>query len=78
VNAPFLEELAAATGGQVFRAGEGPFTMARPLQYRDMRPWLLGIALALFLADVFAPAVLHWTRAWRIRRRTAAQRVEAA
>jgi Mg-chelatase subunit ChlD len=78
VNAPFLEELAAATGGQVFRAGEGPFTMARPLQYRDMRPWLLGIALALFLADVLAPAVLHWTRAWRIRRRTAAQRVEAA
>jgi hypothetical protein len=78
VNQETLSAVAAATGGTVLGPGDNPFTQSRLPLYRDARPWLLVLALALFLADVIGPAVVGLVRGIRGRSHRRVHRSEAA
>jgi Mg-chelatase subunit ChlD/uncharacterized membrane protein len=69
VNTPLLLALTSATGGTLLAAGDSPFTQPRRPEYVEARPWLLGLALAVFSADTLAPALLAIVRARRGRTR---------
>lgn len=47
-----LAALAAAGHGRVLDGTRSPFTDARPSDYRDVWPWLTGLALLLFVGDI--------------------------
>jgi Ca-activated chloride channel homolog len=65
VDRALLTRLASMTGGRVLGPGDSPFAGPRPRDYWDTRPWLAALALALFLGELLATAVLDWRRTRR-------------
>ncbi len=66
VDRAALARLAEPTGGSVLDAAENPFAEARPAAYVEVWPWLLAMALLLFVGDILARSELRmWLSAAR-------------
>jgi hypothetical protein len=73
VNDALLTRLAQTTGGIRLDSEAEPFA-DRPPTYWDLRPWLLGAAFLLFLADLLGLRVFRRLERGQRSSTTAARR----